>query len=312
MEDKLMIGIVQTLRKTIYFLSDRRGLFPYLLLLPALFFYTIFLILPLLGTIVISFTEWSGLNFATMKFIGFDNFIRMANDPFFWKALFNSSLFVVCALIFEVGLGLLLAILLESKLRGSEFFRGVFLLPSILSMVVIGLLFGFIFDPSLGLIDLLLNKVGLDGPKLGWLGTPVINVYVTIAVHIWRAFGFTMFLLIAGLQSIPSELTEAARLDGASPWELTTKITIPLIKPVLVVTAMLSSISAMRVFDLVYVMTGGGPYYASETVVTYSYQLGLGTVGNQFGYSTAIAFVLLLIIMGMSFLQLYLTRSTDV
>lgn len=281
----------------------------YLLMAPALFFFTLFLILPMLGTVIISFTDWTGINFATMKFNGLDNFIAMAHDPFFWTALRDSFLFVVFSLTLEVGLALIVALLLESNVRFSGWFRGIYFVPSVLSLVVIGLLFGFILDPTIGIVDILLRRVGLNSPAFGWLGTPGVNIYVVIAAHIWRQFGFTMFLLIAGLQAVPRELQEAARLDGATPWNLTTRITIPLIRDVLVVAALLTTVSAMRVFDLVYVMTQGGPYHASETVVTYVYDLGLGTGRTQQGYATAIAFVLMLLIMGISGLQLGLTRS---
>ena len=178
-----------------------------------------------------------------------------------------------------------------------------------ISLVVVGILFNFILDPTLGIVDFLLRAIGLDGPKYGWLGTTTLNVFVVIAVHIWRDFGFTMFLLIAGLQAIPRELQESARLDGASPWQLSTRITIPLLREVLVVAAVITSIGAMRVFDLVYTLTGGGPFHSSETVVTYIYQLGLGTARTQHGYATAIALVLVLIILGMSTLQFSLARA---
>lgn len=132
-------------------------------------------------------------------------------------------------------------------------------------------------DPTLGIVDGLLRSIGLDRPKFGWLGTTTLNVFVVIAVHIWRNFGFTMFLLIAGLRAVPRELQESARLDGATSWQLVTRVTIPLICEVLVVVSAITAIDAMRVFDLVYVLTDGGPFHSSETVVTYIYQLGLGT-----------------------------------
>ncbi|MDE0183396.1 MAG: sugar ABC transporter permease [Caldilineaceae bacterium] len=285
------------------------GRFALLLIAPAFFFYTVFLILPLFGTVVIGFTDWTGINFATLRFTGLENFIQMAGDEFFWVALRNSFLFVICCLIFQVGIALLFAIILESGPRFARLFRSIFFVPFVISLVVVGILFNFLLDPTLGIVDILLRSIGLDGPKYGWLGTTTLNVFVVIAVHIWRDFGFTMFLLIAGLQAIPRELQESARLDGASPWQLSTRITIPLLREVLVVAAVITSISAMRVFDLVYTLTGGGPYHSSETVVTYIYQLGLGGARTQHGYATAIALVLVLIILAMSTLQFSLARA---
>ncbi|MCY4089355.1 MAG: sugar ABC transporter permease [Caldilineaceae bacterium] len=285
------------------------GRFALLLIAPAFFFYTVFLILPLFGTVVIGFTDWTGINFATLRFTGLENFIQMAGDEFFWVALRNSFLFVICCLIFQVGFALLFAIILESGPRFARLFRSIFFVPFVISLVVVGILFNFLLDPTLGIVDILLRSIGLDGPKYGWLGTTTLNVFVVIAVHIWRDFGFTMFLLIAGLQAIPRELQESARLDGASPWQLSTRITIPLLREVLVVAAVITSISAMRVFDLVYTLTGGGPYHSSETVVTYIYQLGLGGARTQHGYATAIALVLVLIILAMSTLQFSLARA---
>ena len=285
------------------------GRFALILIAPAFFFYTLFLILPLFGTVVIGFTDWTGISFSTLKFTGLANFVQMAGDEFFWGALRNSFLFVVGCLLFQVGIALLFAIILESDPRFAKWFRSIFFVPFVLSLVVVGILFNFLLDPTLGIVDSMLRAVGLDGPKFGWLGTRTLNVFVVIAVHIWRNFGFTMFLLIAGLQAIPRELQESARLEGATPWQLSTRVTIPLLREVLVVASVITSIDAMRVFDLVYTLTGGGPYHSSETVVTYIYQLGLGTARTQHGYATAIALVLVLIIIGMSTLQFSLARA---
>ncbi len=289
--------------------ADRRYRgFALVLIAPALFFYTVFLIVPMLSTIIISFTEWSGLNFATIKFNGLDNFAQMVNDQFFWTALGNTFLFVIFVLTIEFALALLTAVLLDSNLRFAELFRGIFFVPSVLSLTVIGLLFGFILDPTIGILDLFLKSIGVPSPAFGWLGTPTVNLFVVIGVHIWQHFGFSMFLITAGLQSVPRELLEAARLDGASPWILTTRVTLPLITDVLIIVAVLSTISAMRVFDLVYVMTRGGPYHTSETVITYVYNLGLGGGRTRQGYATAISLVVMLLIMGISLLQLWLVR----
>ena len=285
------------------------GRFALFLIAPAFFFYTVFLILPLIGTVVIGFTDWTGISFSTLRFTGLENFIQMAGDEFFWGAFRNSFLFVVCCLLFQVGVALFFAIILESGPRYAKWFRSIFFVPFVISLVVIGILFNFLLDPTIGIVDILLRAVGLEGPKFGWLGTTTLNVFVVIAVHIWRNFGFTMFLLIAGLQAIPRELQESARLDGATSWQLTTKITVPLLREVLVVASVITSIDAMRVFDLVYSLTGGGPYHSSETVVTYIYQLGLGGARTQHGYATAIALVLVLVIIGMSIIQFTLARA---
>ena len=283
--------------------------FALLLMAPALVFYTVFLILPLLGTVVIGFTDWTGISFATLRFTGLENFVKMAGDQFFWISLRNSFLFVVFCLVGQVGLALVFAIILESRVRHAELFRSIFLMPFVLSLVVVGILFTFILDPTIGIIDALLRAVGLSGPPYGWLGTRTLNVFVVIAVHIWRNFGFTTFLLIAGLHAVPRELHEAARLDGATPWQLATRVTVPLIREVLAVVAVITAIDAMRVFDLIYVLTTGGPFHGSETVVTYIYQLGLGTARTQHGYATAIALVLTIIIAAMSVLQFAVARA---
>lgn len=290
--------------------KEKHSVFAILMLTPALIFYTVFLILPMLATVVISFTEWTGINFATIRFNGLDNYRRMLEDQFFWTALENTLTFVVFVLTIEFGLALLTALLLESDIRFAGIFRAIFFVPSVLSLTVIGLLFSFILDPTMGILDIFLRRIGVDGPAFGWLGTPGTNLYVVIGVHIWRQFGFTMFLIIAGLQSVPRELHEAARLDGASPWKLTTRVTLPLIKDVLIIALVLAVISAMRVFDLTYVMTRGGPYHSSETVITYVYDLGLGGGRTQQGYATAISFVWMVLIIGVSGLQLLFTRRS--
>ena len=281
------------------------------MLFPALIFYTIFLIIPLFGTVAISFTDWSGISFSTLKFTGIENFVEMFNDRFFWVSLKNSFIFVFCCLILQVGIALFFAIILESGPLLSNLFRSIFFVPFVISLVVIGILFNFILDPTLGIVDLVLNYFGIEGPRFGWLGTPDINLFVVIGIHIWRNFGFTMFLLIAGLQAIPKEMQESARIEGTNSWQLSTMITIPSIREVIVVASVITAIDAMRVFDLIYTLTGGGPFHSSETVVSYIYQLGLGGGRTQHGYATSIALVLTLIIVLNSMLQFTFVKNKN-
>ena len=265
----------------------------YLFVLPAFAFYTVFLALPIAGVVAISLLDWSGLSMAGIAWAGIDNYVTLANDAVFWQALLHNVVFIGAGASAMVVLGLVLAVLLEQGLRGSNFFRGVFFVPTVMSMVVVGIVFMLILSPELGLVNPLLRGVGLGGLARAWLGDPLTALPTVIGVDVWKNFGLSMFLFVAGLKNIPSEYYEAASIDGANGWRRFWDITLPSLRHVTAVVVTLASINTLKLFDLVYVMTAGGPNHASEVLTTWMYQQGFKF--NNMGYGSALAVVLLLV-----------------
>jgi raffinose/stachyose/melibiose transport system permease protein len=275
---------------------------PYLFVLPALSFYAVFLALPIVGVVIISLLNWSGLSMSDIAWAGADNYVALAGDPVFWQALLHNMIFIGGGASAMVVIGLILAVLLEQGLRGSNFFRGAFFIPTVMSMVVVGIVFMLILSPELGLINPLLRGVNLGNLQRAWLGERATALPTVIAVDVWKNFGLSMFLFVAGLKSIPREYYEAASIDGANAWQRFWSITLPALRPVTAVAVTLASINTLKLFDLVYVMTAGGPNHSSEVLTTWMYQQGFKF--NNMGYGSAIAVVLLIVTFVLTAIQL--------
>ncbi|MBA3416296.1 MAG: sugar ABC transporter permease [Chloroflexia bacterium] len=284
---------------------------PYLFVLPALLFYSLFLALPILGVVAISLLDWSGISMRDIAWAGLGNYQTLAGDPVFWQALWHNVVFIGAGASVMVGLGLVLAVLLEQGLRGSNFFRGVFFIPTVTSMVVVGIVFVLILSPELGLVNPLLRSLNLGGLQRAWLGDPATALPTVIGVDVWKNFGLSMFLFVAGLKGVPAEYYEAASIDGASGWRQFWDITLPALRPVTAVAVSLATINTLKLFDLVYVMTAGGPNNASEVLTTWMYAQGF--MFNNMGYGSALAVVLLAITFVVTVVQFRITsRSNEV
>ncbi len=277
------------------------------LLLPSFVFYTLFSTLPMLMAIGIGFTEWTGISISTIKWIGLENYIELFSDPFFWTSLKNNIILVGGSVFIQCTIALLLAVILDSGLKGSEIFRTVFFMPTVLSFIVVGLLFSLLLSPTVGIINPLLLKLGLGSLQHQWLGDKDTALYTVMIVNIWKEFGFSFFLFLAGLQTISKEFYEAAWIDGAGPFQNLWYITIPLLREVTIVVVILAINQAFLVFDLIYVMTSGGPYHASEVLTTYMYSRAF--TSGRMGYGTAIAEVLFVIVFIVTLVQLRVTRA---
>jgi raffinose/stachyose/melibiose transport system permease protein len=283
---------------------------PYLFVLPSLVFYVVFLALPIVGAVVISLLNWSGMSMSDIKWAGGDNYIALAHDQVFWQALKHNMIFIAGGASGVVVLGLVLAVLLEQGLRGSNFFRGIFFVPTVVSMVVVGIVFILILSPEFGLINPLLARGHLQSWQHAWLGEPLTALPTVIGVDVWKNFGLSMFLFVAGLKNIPSEFYEAASIDGANAWQRFSGITLPSLRPVTAVVVILASINSLKLFDLVYVMTAGGPNHASEVLTTWMYAQGF--MFNNMGYGSALAVVLLVITFVLTAIQFrVMSRGTD-
>ena len=272
----------------------------YLLLAPALITFVAFMLLPILLTFGLSLVNWSGITLNSIEWAGLANYTRLFRDPLFWQSLKNNGIFMVLGMTGIVSLGLFTAVLLEQELPGSKFFRGVFFLPTVLSTVVIGIVFGFLLDPTFGIVQPLLGAVGIHAQPIP-LADPTQALYVLIALECWRSFGFAMFLFVAGLKALDHSLTEAARIDGASAWQTFWYVTFPQLRPVTLMVSTLVGIGMLKLFDIVFVMTQGGPDHATEVLNTYSYSEAF--TYNYIGYGSSIAVVMLFVTFGMTIVR---------
>jgi raffinose/stachyose/melibiose transport system permease protein len=260
---------------------------------PAAAVYTWMVILPVIRAVQFSLYKWNGLGPLT-DFVGLDNFTKaIFSDDIFGIAIGNNVFIIVGSLLFQLPLALGLAVLLNSKLWGRAGFRIIFFMPFVVSEVITGILFTYIFRPTSqgGFVNAILGLVGIKGPA--WLAEPDIVMYAIFATLTWKFFGLYVVLYLAGLQGIPAELKEAARIDGANNWGVFRNVVLPLLRPTITLTIFLSVIGSLQVFDLVWAMTEGGPVSASETMATYMYRSGF--IRQQLGYGSAIAIIIFLI-----------------
>jgi raffinose/stachyose/melibiose transport system permease protein len=280
---------------------------PYLYVAPALAFLAAFMAYPLIQTIVKSFYAYD-LTSPFQKFVGWANYERFGADPTFRTAAINAALYVFFSVVVQMPIGAALAALLDRGVsrQASLVFRTIIFAPLVLSIVAVGLLWQLILDPLVGLANAIVKTFGLTPPMLGWLGDPSIAIYVIMGVSFWQYIGFVTLLLLAGLQRIPEELYEAATLDGAGPITTFWTISLPLLRNPLIITTLLTMIGALRVFDFVYVLTGGGPGDATQVpgMMIYKEAFFLG----RMGYANAISVMLLIATVGLGFVQIRYSR----
>ena len=288
----------------------RRSSGSYLMVAPAVLLFLVFVIYPLCNTIVYSLFDY-GLTSPRRAFVGLKNYVELFNDKVFWRALQNNFILMIGSVIVQIGLGVVLAAVLNRGIRhGTALFQTVIFAPMVMSVVAVGLLWQLIYDPNIGALSQALRAFHVPVPIQGWLGDPNIVIYAILAAACWQYTGFMMVLLLAGMQSVPKELYEAATLDGASETQSFLYITLPGIRNVLIVATLITMIGAFKVFDIVYVLTRGGPANASQVLGTYLFQNAFTL--NRAGYANAIAVVLLGFAMLLGFIQLRFSRGTRV
>ncbi len=276
------------------------------LLAPALGLVVIFVLLPATITFVGSFFSF-GITSSAWVWAGFDNYVRAFADPVFWIALRNNLIIIFGSIISQVGLGAVIAAILDRGIkRGTTVYRTIIFMPVVISSVAVSLIWMLIYDPNVGSLNALVKAIGLAPPKLGWLGDPSISIWMVLVTAAWANVGFQMVLILAGLQAIPKELYEAAALDGARGLKTFWHITLPGIRNILIVGVLITTIGGLKVFDLIFVMTGGGPANATQVMGTYIY-LQAFNLGNM-GYANALSVILLLIALLMGVAQLKLSR----
>jgi ABC-type sugar transport system permease subunit len=285
-----------------------RRLKPYFYVAPALAFLAAFMAYPLVQTVIKSFYAYD-LTSPRVTFVGWSNYARFTTDPTFRIAIVNAALYVLFSVVVQIPIGTALAAVLDRGVArsASMVFRTVIFAPLVLSIVAVGLLWQLILDPLVGLANAIVKTIGLTPPVLGWLGDPKLAIFVIMGVSFWQYIGFVTLLVLAGLQRIPEELYEAATLDGADPLRMFWHITLPLLRNPLIVATLLTMIGALRVFDFVYVLTGGGPGDATQVpgMMIYKEAFFLG----KMGYANAISVLLLTATVGLGFLQIRYSRS---
>ena len=238
----------------------RRNLLGWIFLAPAIGLIGVFTIVPFAQAILLSFQSWDGVSPDT-PWVGLENYEFVAGDPIFWASMRNVLFFGVVGFFLGNGIALAMAVAVNSVLRGRTFFRTVFYLPGVLSVVVVGLLFSFILAPGSGVLNRLLEVVGLGALQQNWLGDSAVALPTVAAVFIWFHWGFGFLLFLAGLQDVPKELYEAAELDGANRWTKFRYITWPQLAPVTSIVSLLTLLAALQIFGTVQVLTNGGPGY---------------------------------------------------
>ena len=291
---------------------SQQKLTPYFFLLPALFLLGLTVFFPAIQAFYLSFFNYDLLQPPT--WIGLQNFQRLWSDITFWKTLKNTLLYILTVVPVLVIFPLILAILVNQKLKGIYWFRAIYYIPVIISMVVAGIAWkwlysetGFLNQSLQYFLSFILPASAI--PKIPWLTSPNLALFSVMIVTIWKGLGYYMVIYLAGLQSIPQELYEAANLDGSQGWQQHWDITLPLMKPYLILVAIISAISATKVFEEVYVMTQGGPINSSKTLVYYLYEQAFQNL--EIGYACTIGLILFLIVLGLSILRLTINRLTQ-
>lgn len=265
-------------------------------LLPALILYVLFVIWPILRSFWYGFFDWNGLS--QPVFNGVDNFAKIFSDPVFWQSLKNNLYVVVASVLLQIPLGLLAAVLLNGQVKASRFFRTAFFIPMVLSTVVVGLLWSTLLNSQAGPVNALLMMLGMGFNQTpDWLGDPNLAIVTLCGVIVWQFVGLYMIIFLAALQNIPDELLEAAAIDGATPSDRLWRIQLPLVWPTVIASVVLCISGSMRSFDLIFVMTQGGPANATEVMATYMYNKTFAV--SQYGYGSAVSLVITVISFGL-------------
>ncbi|EAZ91561.1 carbohydrate ABC transporter permease [Crocosphaera chwakensis] len=278
---------------------------PYLFLLPALLLLLITVFIPAIQAFSLSFTQYNYDITQSPEWVGLENFKRLLQDSVFWLTLTNTILYLIGVVPLLVILPLLLAILVNNKLKGISWFRLAFYVPVVISMVVAGIAWKALYSSN-GLFNQILQQLGFS-EGIPWLTSPQLALWSVMLVTIWKGLGYYMVIYLAGLQAIPGELYEAAAIDGSDGWRKHWDITIPLMRPYLLLVAVISSIAATKVFEEVYIMTQGGPLNRSKTIVYYVYERAFEDL--DINYACTIGLILFLIILILSFINLKISKN---
>ena len=265
-----------------------------LFLFPALFIYIIVVVFPTVYSLFLSFCDWNGLG--AKKFVGLKNYIQLfTSDSVFYTALRNNIIWIILTICLTVLLALLLALVLNRSFRGRIVYRAIFYFPYMLSWIIVGIIWKWMYNPNFGLINQVLGMVGLDSLKGAYLSNTKMALYCVYIAALWQGLGQPMLYFLAGLQTLPNDILEAAKIDGAGKFNLFFRVIVPMLKETFLIVLATQIIASMKVYDIVYVMTDGGPANSTQTLATYMYNQTF-TYSNL-GVGSAIATVMVLIMM---------------
>lgn len=289
------------------------GITVWLMLLPTLFLFVLTSIYPFTWVFKYIFYDYNGF---TAYFVGFDNFRRIfTNDPIYWQSVVHTFEYAAMKLVLVMPISLLSAVLLNNQLRGKNIFRVIFFIPTVISSAVYSLIFYFIYSPYNGVLNALLLQLGLVTEKIDWLGSPSIAMIAAVIVAVWGGFGNYMILFLSGLQSVPQDVYESSKIDGANRIQDFFYITLPMLGPVLKVILMLAITTALKDYQSIMVLTGGGPLNRTNVMFLYVYNLmfgnenGSGTV--QIGYGAVVGLVSALIVGIVTLIYLKISKKLD-
>lgn len=274
-------------------LVNKENFAAWIFIFPALLGILIFIVIPVICSFGLSFVKWDLLN--PIEFVGVKNYLELFKDGLFYKILLNTIVFALSTSIFGVIIPLILAAILNSKIRGSEFFKTAYFLPFITPMVVIGIVWGWIFDPNIGILNQVLHL------HINWLYDSKFAMPALIMVSVWKLIGYNMIIFLSSLSAISQSMFEAAKIDGANAFQTFRHVTVPLLSPTIFFVVIITAITSFQVFDLIYLMTQGGPFDSTNVLVFSIYK-------NAFEYfnvgkASAIAYVLFMIILILTLLQ---------
>jgi len=283
--------------------SARMKGFIWIGILPALAIYLFFVVVPVFWSAYYGFFDWKGIGAA--RFIGFANYAEVVNDPIFWRGFKNNLLIVAASVFGQVPIAMILALLLTRTSLFQRIIRASVFMPMVLSSVVVGIIWSYIYHPQIGILNFFLDAAGLENLKRAWLSEPSVSMYAIMIPIIWNYIGPYMIIFIAALQNIPSEINDAAQIDGVGGTRKLFRITLPMIWDTIKVVVVLCISGSLKAFDLIYVMTGGGPAHTTEVLASYMYNSTFNVY--RFGYgsaiSTSIIILSLLLILGSQYLM---------
>ncbi len=280
----------------------------FVFLVPAMIFLIVFVYYPIIQNVYLSMFRWNAFD-SQKVFVGFDYYKKLFKDPIFYLALKNNALYAGVSLVFQVGLGLILAAILESNIfrRFQGFFRTIYFMPSVISITVVGMLFRLLYNENIGLLNQGLKAIGLSNLAQDWLGQSSTAMLSVIATSQWQYTGYIMLLFIVAIQKIPNGLYESADIDGANAIQKFIHITIPQVKNTILVAMIITIIGGFKVFDEIYVMTAGGPGRSTEVLASFLYRAGFRN--DQMGLASAIATIIFVITFTITIIQLIASKT---
>ena len=277
------------------------------LMLPTLLVYSIFIILPIAIAVYYSFTQYSGIG--KPRFTGLKNYIRLFQDELFWVSFKNTMIMFILAFVLLLTLSFLIALLLNNKLRAVDFSKALIFSPAIIAPIIVGIIWVYILDPNIGIINNVLDAIGADAFKQKWIGGETLSPYSIAIIYFWQQLGYLVTIFIAGLKMIPGDILEAVKIDGANAIQEIRYVTIPMMRTTISTVAVLIITGVFKIFEIVQQTTGGGPNHLSETLVTYSYSQTFSS--GDYGYGMSLATVTFLISLIITAIYSSLTKDKE-